>query len=92
MKILKPHAQFIHTEIEWNSYKWLWSIVYGDNHCANRIYLWNGLRELASSINVPWLVQGDFNAILHINDKMGVRILHLILLLIFSSVFLFVVW
>ena len=71
MKVLKSHAQFIHTEIEWNSNKWLWTVIYEDNYSTNRTGLWNGLCELASDINAPQLVQANFNAILHINDKMG---------------------
>ncbi|XP_024196014.1 uncharacterized protein LOC112199199 [Rosa chinensis] len=38
---------------------------------ADRIITWNLLRTLAAQLNMPWIVVGDFNEILCLEDKSG---------------------
>ncbi|KAL0283849.1 UNVERIFIED_CONTAM: Retrovirus-related Pol polyprotein from type-2 retrotransposable element R2DM [Sesamum radiatum] len=44
-------------------------VVYGANEVSARRELWQGLIELAVTVgNVPWLVGGDFNAVLDMSE------------------------
>lgn len=33
--------------------------------------LWDSIRDVASSINMPWLLRGDFNCNLYSSEKIG---------------------
>ncbi|XP_070022230.1 uncharacterized protein [Nicotiana sylvestris] len=46
------------------------TVIYGYNTCEQRKYLWGTLKELAQGINMPWLIVGDFNAVLYPQDKL----------------------
>jgi exonuclease III len=52
---------------------WLISCVYAPHTVHNRFALWSNLSELGNSVNGPWLLLGDFNAILSAADKCGGR-------------------
>ncbi|XP_024155779.1 uncharacterized protein LOC112163738 [Rosa chinensis] len=45
--------------------------VYGVAIAADRMITWNLLRTLAAQVNMPWIVAGDFNEILYLDDKTG---------------------
>lgn len=45
-------------------------MVYGCNTVELRKTLWTSLRQLASQTNEPWLIWGNFNAILQSPDKL----------------------
>ncbi|CAN0898705.1 hypothetical protein LINGRAHAP2_LOCUS19863 [Linum grandiflorum] len=45
--------------------------IYGSPTESLRRVLWSGLGTLASGIDGPWLIGGDFNAILGPSDKLG---------------------
>ncbi|KAL0313714.1 UNVERIFIED_CONTAM: Retrovirus-related Pol polyprotein from type-2 retrotransposable element R2DM [Sesamum calycinum] len=47
------------------------TVVYGANEVSARRELWQGLIELAASVNLPWLVGGDFNAVLDMSEVSG---------------------
>ncbi|KAL0293101.1 UNVERIFIED_CONTAM: hypothetical protein Sradi_6956700 [Sesamum radiatum] len=48
------------------------TVVYGANEVSARRELWQGLIELAVTVgNVPWLVGGDFNAVLDMSEVSG---------------------
>ncbi|KAL0290050.1 UNVERIFIED_CONTAM: Retrovirus-related Pol polyprotein from type-2 retrotransposable element R2DM, partial [Sesamum radiatum] len=47
------------------------TVVYGANEVSARRELWQGLTELAVSVNLPWLVGGDFNAALDMSEVSG---------------------
>ncbi|XP_072984401.1 uncharacterized protein [Typha latifolia] len=46
----------------------LMSVVYASNILREQQHLWDELLQLAT-INIPWVVAGDFNAYLSINEK-----------------------
>ncbi|KAL0349406.1 UNVERIFIED_CONTAM: hypothetical protein Sangu_1168400 [Sesamum angustifolium] len=51
---------------------YLITVVYGANDVSARRELWQGLIELAEAVgNVPWLVGGDFNAVLDMSEVSG---------------------
>ncbi|XP_020272510.1 uncharacterized protein LOC109847689 [Asparagus officinalis] len=49
----------------------LMSMVYASNQRENRKRLWQDLLEIKQNVNCPWLVGGDFNAIISAEEKMG---------------------
>ncbi|KAK4383791.1 Retrovirus-related Pol polyprotein from type-2 retrotransposable element R2DM [Sesamum angolense] len=51
----------------------LLTVVYGANEVSARRELWQGLTELAMSVDLPWLVGGDFNAVLDMSEENDFR-------------------
>ncbi|XP_070024891.1 uncharacterized protein [Nicotiana sylvestris] len=45
------------------------TFIYGLHTVQHRIPLWRSLRNIQS--NGPWLIIGDFNSVLHMDDKMN---------------------
>ncbi|KAJ9561644.1 hypothetical protein OSB04_006804 [Centaurea solstitialis] len=72
--VIEMHAQFIHCEIRvhGHSVPFFCSFVYGDNRGVERRLLWSGLRKFKVFLgNRPWVVMGDFNAMLFPHDGLG---------------------
>ncbi|KAL2940278.1 Blood vessel epicardial substance, partial [Bienertia sinuspersici] len=69
--VLVIHEQFIHVKVHsiHNGYVFLATFVYGLHSVEDRRPLWKGLKHLASGICLPWLILGDFNSLLHIDDR-----------------------
>ncbi|KAI9105191.1 hypothetical protein K1719_022720 [Acacia pycnantha] len=53
--------------------KFLFTAVYGSPQKQYRRYIWQDLASLAKNISSPWILVGDFNAILHHNERQGGR-------------------
>ncbi|KAJ4833299.1 hypothetical protein Tsubulata_004319 [Turnera subulata] len=64
MSILFNHPQFIHAKVTRGDVSFLFTAVYGCPQEKWRKFLWLNLEALALTINEPWIVAGDFNAIL----------------------------
>ncbi|XP_074266117.1 uncharacterized protein LOC141588583 [Silene latifolia] len=66
-------AQAIHSEVyDKIRRKMFWyTLVYGFNKAAERESLWNSIRDYHRGINGPWMVCGDFNAILDYHERIG---------------------
>lgn len=47
------------------------SVIYRETRARNRTILWEFLKCLASNMDIPWLVLGDFNSYLDPSDKEG---------------------
>ncbi|KAK4731528.1 hypothetical protein R3W88_024516 [Solanum pinnatisectum] len=45
------------------------SMVYGLHTCLDRREMWYELTQYNKRCRQPWLVMGDFNSILHIEDR-----------------------
>ncbi|XP_057452046.1 uncharacterized protein LOC130743838 [Lotus japonicus] len=73
VEIISSHRQFIHTRItpKGNLPSLLVTFVYGSPNYSIREILWRELRCLASTMQTPWMVLGDFNAYLSSSDKLG---------------------
>ncbi|XP_057532900.1 uncharacterized protein LOC130810791 [Amaranthus tricolor] len=71
--VLGMTDQLIHTEILVNAtnMKFLCTFVYGHNDVQKRNCLWNFLSDTAATHSKPWCVGGDFNAIMHFDDRTG---------------------
>lgn len=52
---------------------WLFSVVYGSPQERHREDIWNELRDIHATYDLPWCVAGDFNVFLHAHDKEGGR-------------------
>ncbi|KAJ4841656.1 hypothetical protein Tsubulata_010983 [Turnera subulata] len=67
------HAQFIHMRV-WHNHQWFWlTAVYGSPTEAIRRALWRNIEIIASQLNGPWILAGDFNALLSTNKMTGGR-------------------
>ncbi|XP_016457746.1 uncharacterized protein LOC107781540 [Nicotiana tabacum] len=47
------------------------TFVYAKCSSTDRIELWDSLYYMASDMELPWLVGGDFNVLLHESEKIG---------------------
>lgn len=59
-------------EVSHNTYALL-TFVYGSPIRERRKFLWKNLINISSSVNIPWLICGDFNDVLCSAEKWGVR-------------------
>ncbi|KAL0288912.1 UNVERIFIED_CONTAM: hypothetical protein Sangu_2637400 [Sesamum angustifolium] len=72
--ILNVGTQFIHCRVLVHELheSIFTTVVYGANDVSTRRELWQELIDLAGTIgNVPWLVGGDFNAVLDMSEVSG---------------------
>lgn len=49
----------------------IFTVVYAKCTESERLLLWDDIYQLAANMNTPWLVGGDFNAILNEEEKLG---------------------
>ncbi|XP_009592517.1 uncharacterized protein [Nicotiana tomentosiformis] len=45
--------------------------MYGLHTIAHRYHLWAALKELKEQMNMPWLIMGDFNAMMDMDDRVN---------------------
>lgn len=70
MEIIINHNQFIHFKIIDSSGSSSWiTTVYADLIPMVRKILWSELDEFEKSVNGPWIIGGDFNAIRKVSEK-----------------------
>ncbi|KAL5568624.1 hypothetical protein UlMin_025199 [Ulmus minor] len=53
---------------------WLISAIYGSHRRTSKIEFWEFIGDIALRFTRPWLIIGDFNAVLHSNGRMGGRV------------------
>ncbi|XP_039683467.1 uncharacterized protein [Medicago truncatula] len=56
---------------ELNHREWAFTGFYGYPDISRRRDSWNFIRSLANQISLPWCIMGDFNDILHSDEKKG---------------------
>lgn len=72
VEVVFNHKQFIHFRIINNSGILSWiTTVYASLVHTNRQIIWDHLGRLANNTQGPWLIGGDFNAILNALKKRG---------------------
>ncbi|XP_074305794.1 uncharacterized protein LOC141641015 [Silene latifolia] len=71
--VLGSEAQVIHTKVTYlpTGVVWWMSMVYGFNRLADRAILWQSIKNMKCCINGPWVVMGDFNNVLAMNERIG---------------------
>ncbi|KAI3466941.1 hypothetical protein Pfo_023604 [Paulownia fortunei] len=73
-KIVSENEQFLHLEVKSQLLPsaFLLTFIYAKYDIAGRRELWNDLRNIAEQNDTqPWLIGGDFNTILHLNERTG---------------------
>lgn len=72
VKLIKAGAQYVHYQLTDNLGKidCLITVVYGHNTIEQRRALWSDIHNLAANITTPWLIGGDFNAVLYSQDRL----------------------
>ncbi|KAL2237563.1 UNVERIFIED_CONTAM: hypothetical protein Sindi_0948000 [Sesamum indicum] len=72
IQIIQDHTQFLHVKVNSRALPEdiFCTFIYAKCYRAPRRILWDELTRISHQ-NVPWLVGGDFNAILHPNENQG---------------------
>lgn len=73
--ILLNRKQLMYTRIQCGDGSMVFTAIYASPQRATRLTLWKDLRALTRSIREPWLLAGDFNDMISIEDKKGGRFL-----------------
>ncbi|XP_075096574.1 uncharacterized protein LOC142174641 [Nicotiana tabacum] len=73
VQILLLDEHSIHCEVQERSstFKTLITVVYESNEVNKRQQLWDKLVNLGATIKESWLLSGDFNNVLHTDDRIG---------------------
>ncbi|XP_074306004.1 uncharacterized protein LOC141641232 [Silene latifolia] len=66
-------SQSIHTRVydKARMKKFWYTVVYGFNKPAEREALWSSIRSYHGKIQGPWIICGDFNAVMGSNERIG---------------------
>ncbi|XP_019237680.1 PREDICTED: uncharacterized protein LOC109217852 [Nicotiana attenuata] len=69
---LREDAQLLHCQVTIvaSDKPCVITVIYGYNTCEQRKNMWETLKVLAQRINMPWLIIGDFNAMLYPQDRL----------------------
>lgn len=69
---IQSHEQFLHVKVsEGSSLPWLLIVVYASPRASEREELWEAIQNIAISIDLEWMVVGDFNEIAYASGKKG---------------------
>lgn len=70
---LDKQDQFIHCQVtgKHNGLQCYLTVVYGQNVVDQRKHLWQHIQRLAKATIGPWIIGGDFNALLIPQDRMS---------------------
>ncbi|KAL2930420.1 hypothetical protein RDABS01_035830 [Bienertia sinuspersici] len=73
VSILHTSAQCIHCVIKPRSGlpEFFCSFIYAFNEAENRDLLWQDLTDYAASIEGPWMIMGDLNCVLKMDERCG---------------------
>ncbi|OMO50810.1 reverse transcriptase [Corchorus capsularis] len=89
LEVVFSSPQLVHAFVERpGESKFLLSVIYASPILEIRRRLWDSLIEFAGSVDVPWLVMGDFNDVLSSNEKLGGSVPNIGRCLSFSSMIL----
>lgn len=73
IQILKIHFQYICAHVRTtDDHSWFLTTTYASPKEDKKKCLWKDLEVFCQFINNGWLVAGDFNDILYLNEKRGV--------------------
>ncbi|KAF7815243.1 RNA-directed DNA polymerase [Senna tora] len=72
VEIIWAHHQMVHCRVKFSrENQFLCTFVYASPDCYKRDEAWELLRNLSTGIDGPWLVGGDFNVYLRVDEKKG---------------------
>lgn len=70
VEVIESSNQFIHLQVSWKGHiTWFVTVVYASTRVVRRQELWDDLSRLANTMDGPWVVLGDFNAILADHER-----------------------
>jgi hypothetical protein len=70
--VCTKNFQYMHLKVKYkNDGWWFLTPVYASPHEARRVSLWDDLKNIAHTMNEPWLVASDFNDIVGADEKRG---------------------
>lgn len=77
MNVVFMSPQVMHTSVAHipAKKKWLLTIVYGFNQAFERKVLWEELCDIDKEVDSPWIMVGDYNNPLNIEDRMGASVM-----------------
>lgn len=77
LKIVVDNFSLIHCPVENDGSSgrcsWFMTLVYGPPTLSNCSIFWDDLNRIGAIVTEPWLIVGDFNAVLEQKDKKGGR-------------------
>ncbi|XP_056685778.1 uncharacterized protein [Spinacia oleracea] len=78
VSVLGMSSQMIHCLVcPRNSHKeFFCTSVYAFNHNNERVALWKDLCGIGGNMNKPWVVMGDFNCVLNVEERIGAPVRH----------------
>ncbi|XP_074267096.1 uncharacterized protein LOC141590399 [Silene latifolia] len=73
---IRKDLQVIHAQVTnlVTGFDWTCSLVYGCNADSDRVALWDSLIAMKANVHGPWLVMGDFNNVLYVNERIGSQV------------------
>ncbi|XP_074290339.1 uncharacterized protein LOC141617068 [Silene latifolia] len=73
---IRKDLQVIHAQVTnlVTGFGWTCSLVYGCNADSDRVALWDSLIALKANVHGPWLVMGDFNNVLYVDERIGSQV------------------
>uniref|UniRef100_A0A1D1YFE7 Retrovirus-related Pol polyprotein LINE-1 n=1 Tax=Anthurium amnicola TaxID=1678845 RepID=A0A1D1YFE7_9ARAE len=72
IQIIDETEQYMHLMVDLgNSKCFILSAIYNSNLALDRLKTWQALKNISSSISIPWLVTGDFNQVRSNDEKIG---------------------
>ncbi|XP_074300467.1 uncharacterized protein LOC141631738 [Silene latifolia] len=76
VQCIKKELQVIHAQVTnlVTGFVWTCSLVYGCNADSDRATLWESLINMKSNTIGPWLVMGDFNNVLFMDERIGSQV------------------
>ncbi|XP_056686567.1 uncharacterized protein [Spinacia oleracea] len=76
LNILSMSSQLIHCFITPRStgVGFLGTFIYGMNTKEDRVTLWNSLTQISDNCTQPWIIMGDFNALMDVEDRVGATV------------------
>lgn len=70
--VLQNGHQFVHIRVCWKGHiTWFITVVYASTNYVRRQDLWEDLKRIVDDMEEPWMVLGDFNAILTNCERKG---------------------
>lgn len=69
---LAKSSQFVHCCVKMHGLDidFLVNFIYGFNSAEERVSLWSDIRAMSASVTIPWLLTGDMNTTLSVDDRM----------------------
>lgn len=72
IQVIHCSSQAIFLDVlDYKSRSFVVTIVYGSNDGITKGHLWRDINAFAGYNNKPWVLLGDFNSLLSVNDKTG---------------------